>query len=129
MRVAARRMARRAPYGARTLTQVPAADFPQHGNGDERRKREPGDAAPTVREDDPGGEKPAHRSSGVTADLKYRLLKAVPAAGGKARHARGFRMEDRRASAHQRRGDEDRAVVRSDRQQNEADEREGHADP
>ena len=65
-----------------------------------------------VRHDDEGGEQRARRSAEIAADLEQRLREAVAAAGRHARHARGFRMKDRRAHADQRGREQDDRIGR-----------------
>ncbi len=75
------------------------------------------------------GQQRAEGGAGVAADLEERLREAVPSARGHARHARGFRMKDRRADADQRGGRRESWRSASARpSSDQAGEREAHAD-
>ncbi|CAM2158991.1 hypothetical protein PT2222_50047 [Paraburkholderia tropica] len=107
---------------------VPAADLREHEHRHQRGHREPRDAALTMRNDDRGGQQRSERRARVAADLEQRLREAVAAARGHARNPRRLRMEHRRAAANQRGGDQQHAEARRDRHQQQAAEREAHAD-
>jgi hypothetical protein len=107
---------------------VPGTDAAQDDHRDEGNDAEPGDAALTVGQHDERRQQRSCRRPGVPADLKERLREAVPAARGQTRDARGFRVENRRPDADECDCDEDGHVGRRARQQEQADQRESHAD-
>ena len=112
----------------RGVPPVPTADVPQHDHRHQCDDGEPGDALLAVGNDDGRGEQRPDRGADVAADLEHRLREAVAAAGGHARDARRLGVEDGRADADQRRGDEQHRIGRRHRQQQQAHEAGSHAD-
>jgi hypothetical protein len=79
------------------------------------------------KDDEDCQERPDCRA-GVASDLEERLGEAVLSARGHSRYAGRLWMEDRRAHADQRSGEEQQGEGGGDRQQQQADEREDHPD-
>ena len=84
-------------------------------------------ALPVGKHDKSCQQRPDGRSS-VSTHLKNRLRHSVLPAGGQARHARRLRMEDCRAHANQRRGQQQQCEARGNRQQQQTEQGKNHAD-
>ena len=105
----------------------PPADVPEQHHRDERQHGEERDAPLAERQHHEGGEQRPDRGAGVAADLEHRLREAVaPARGGAGDPAR-VGMEDRRADADRRSGDEQRPVALREGEDQEAAEARAHA--
>ena len=81
-----------------------------------------------ARHDDDRGQQRPERRTRISTQLKERLGKPAPHAGGDVRHARGFRMENRRTQSHHRGGKQDQSEVIRDGQGQQADQGQSHAD-
>ena len=81
------------------MMAVPAPDAAQNADGGKRNHPEPDNTGLPARQNDPGGQQRPERRADIAADLEQALRHAVAPARGDARHARGLRMEDRRANA------------------------------
>src|SRR3954462_15661515 len=79
------------------VVAIPDPNSREHDNADEREQRKPDDL-PAI-DDDRRGQERAERAAGVAADLEDRLGEAEPTARAQMRHARRFRMKNRRADA------------------------------
>ena len=131
MRASALRSAGRARGEARRVVQdagVPATQAREDHNAAERQRGEPGEPALAARQDDKGDEQGPDRGADISADLEDRLRQAVCAAGGEAREARRFRVEDRRSHAEQRRPGDHGEIVWRERKGDERRRRDAHAD-
>jgi hypothetical protein len=93
-----------------------------------RGQRKPRHAALPVWEDNKRSEQRSYRRSTVSPNLEERLRHAVPAARRQTSDPRRFRMENRRTHADQRRGQQKEAEGGSNRQQQQTQQGEYHAD-
>ena len=110
------------------MALVPSAHLPQDPEREDRREREPCDAALSVRNDDQSREQRPDRATRVAADLKNRLRQAMLAARGQARDARGFGVKDRGSCADERRRHQHAGIVGRERERDEPDQGRGHAE-
>jgi len=110
------------------LALVPGADPRQHGNGEQRSQRKPGETRLSARNDNPCGQQRTHGAARIAADLENGLRQPMTAARGEARDARGLGMKNRRSRTDHRSGDQHQGVIRRKRQSHHANERESHAD-
>ncbi len=112
----------------RDLRPVPDADPPQDHDRQKRDRGKPGDAGLAERHHDQRRQHRPHRGAETAAELKHRLRKAIAPARGQPRDPRRFRMEHRRSQSDQRGRDQDDRVLMRDAEQQQAEEREPHAD-
>ncbi len=110
------------------MRAVPDADVRQQDDGQQRRQREPGDAALSERYDDERRQQRPHGRPGTAAHLEQRLGEAVAPAGRHPRHPRRLGMEHRRADADQRGRRQDGRIGTGNRQQQQPGQRAAHAD-
>ena len=85
---------------------IPAANAGEQDEADEREQRKVRDVRLGAMGDDEGGEERAEGAAGVAADLEKRLGETVMSARGKTGDSRGFGVEDGRAEADERGGDQ-----------------------
>ena len=122
------------PRGARhcrppqEMPPVPTAHVAQHGDRRHGGNREPGDAGLPAGHHDVRGEQGPSAEPVLPPDLKQRLRQAVPPARSDPRHPRGLRVENRQPHAHEGGGDQDQRKASGHCQQEQAHEREAHAD-
>jgi hypothetical protein len=114
--------------GCRAACAIPVADLEQDQHRHQRRTAEPDQALLALRHHDEGGQQWTRRLAEVAADLEQRLRQAVAAAGRHARHARSFGMKHRGAHADHRRRQQDQRIGAGLGHQQQAGQREAHAD-
>ena len=121
-------MPRRPALQMQQASLVPAAHLGQQHDPQQGHQGKPGHPFLPVGQHNKGGEQWSDGRSRVAANLEDRLCQAQSAAGGKTRHPRGLRMEDSRAHANQRGGQQQRCEGGGDGQQQQADQGKYHAD-
>ena len=123
-----RRIGRGAAGGRAQPAFVPAADPDKDENGQQGGQCKPADRPLAEGDHDQGSQQGTRRASGVTAHLEDGLCQPFPSARRELGHTGRFGMEDRRTPTDQRYGEQNRGEPRSDRKQEQAREREAHAE-
>jgi hypothetical protein len=84
----------------RQVMRAPAAHSDQHQDARHGGNREPSHTALAQRQHNQRRQQWTNSRAGIAAHLEKRLGESMLASGGKARNARGLRMEDGRTGAH-----------------------------
>src|SRR5205809_2080902 len=101
---------------------IPDADPRENNDSEKREQRKPDDGFLAAINDDRRGQEWPQRTAGVAAYLEDGLRETETTAGAQMRYARRFRMENRRADADERDRDEDEREIRSQCEEDQADQ-------
>src|SRR3954469_1520892 len=124
-------MTNRVPFRGVRLGEagaIPDTDPDYNDDSKKREQRKPDHRFLPAGDDNRRSQERPERAAGIPADLKDGLGKPETAAGTQMRNARRFRVKNRRTKSDERYRDENERKIRSDREQNEADESGGHAE-
>ena len=114
---------RLARLGLIEVLLVPAAQHQGNAEEEQPGQAEPGHMGLAERNDDGRCQQRAQSGAGVATDLEGRLGQAEAPARGQPCNTRGFRVEGRRANAHQRRRQQDHRETANEGQHHDPHQR------